>query len=133
MERSHHAEFAVKSIRRWWHEVGTALSPEKRDLLITADGGGSNGLKNRRWKKKRQDLANEEQVTITVMHSPPATSTWNTIEHRLFFLPFHQLASQTPHLPGGRVGTDFSHHQGRVSSDGYQGEQHLPDRHQGFR
>lgn len=78
------AEFAVESIRRWWHEVGKALYPTKHELLITADGGGSNGVKNRLWKKKLQDLANEEQLTITVAHYPPATSKWNKIEHRLF-------------------------------------------------
>lgn len=54
------------------------------ELLITADGGGSNGVKNRLWKKKLQELANEEQLTITVLHYPPATSKWNKIEHRLF-------------------------------------------------
>lgn len=78
------AEFAVESIRRWWHEVGKALYPGKHELLITADGGGSNGVKNRLWKKKLQDLANAEQLTITVAHYPPATSKWNKIEHRLF-------------------------------------------------
>jgi transposase len=78
------AEFAVESIRRWWHESGKALYPGKQNLLITAEGGGSNGVRNRLWKKKLQDLANAEQVTITVAHYPPATSKWNTIEHRLF-------------------------------------------------
>jgi transposase len=78
------AEFAVESIRRWWHAVGKALYPGQHELLITADGGGSNGVKNRLWKKHLQDLANEEQLTITVAHYPPATSKWNTIEHRLF-------------------------------------------------
>jgi hypothetical protein len=78
------AEFAVESIKRWWHEVGQALYPGQRKVLITADGGGSNGVKNRLWKKKLQDLANEEQLTITVAHYPPATSKWNKIEHRLF-------------------------------------------------
>lgn len=78
------AEFAVESIRRWWHESGKALYPGKQELLITADGGGSNGVKNRLWKKKLQDLADEEQLTITVVHYPPATSKWNKIEHRLF-------------------------------------------------
>ena len=78
------AEFAVESIRRWWHEVGKALYPGQHQLLITADGGGSNGVKNRLWKKKLQDLANEEHLTITVAHYPPATSKWNKIEHRLF-------------------------------------------------
>ena len=78
------AEFAVESIKRWWHSTGKALYPDQKELLITADGGGSNGARNRLWKKKLQELANEEQLTITVVHYPPATSKWNTIEHRLF-------------------------------------------------
>lgn len=78
------AEFAVESIRRWWQTCGKSLYPGHQELLITADGGGSNGVKNRLWKKKLQDLANEEQLTITVAHYPPATSKWNKIEHRLF-------------------------------------------------
>jgi hypothetical protein len=78
------AEFAVESIRRWWQQIGKALYPGKSKLLITADGGGSNGVRNRLWKKKLQELANEEQIAITVAHYPPATSKWNTIEHRLF-------------------------------------------------
>ncbi len=78
------AAFAVESIRRWWQQSGKALYPEKRTLLITADGGGSNGVRNRLWKKKLQELANEEQIAITVAHYPPATSKWNKIEHRLF-------------------------------------------------
>jgi DDE family transposase len=53
-------------------------------LLLTADGGGSNGVRNRLWKKQLQDFANEEQLSITVAHYPPATSKWNKIEHRLF-------------------------------------------------
>jgi transposase len=78
------AEFAVESIRRWWQQVGTTLYPDKKELLITADGGGSNGVRNRLWKKQLQELANEEQLSITVAHYPPATSKWNKIEHRLF-------------------------------------------------
>jgi hypothetical protein len=78
------AEFAVASIRRWWHESGKALYPGKQKLLITADGGGSNGVKNRLWKKQLQELATDEQLTITIAHYPPATSKWNKIEHRLF-------------------------------------------------
>lgn len=78
------AEFAVESIRRWWQQWGKALYPGKKHLLITADGGGSNGVRNRLWKKKLQDLATEEQLAITVVHYPPATSKWNKIEHRLF-------------------------------------------------
>ncbi len=78
------AEFAVESIRRWWHQCGKTLYPDKGELLITADGGGSNGVRNRLWKKKLQELCNEERLTITVVHYPPATSKWNKIEHRVF-------------------------------------------------
>jgi DDE family transposase len=78
------AEFAVESIRRWWQQGGKWLYPDKKELLITPDGGGSNGARNRLWKKKLQELANEEQLTITVAHYPPATSKWNKIEHQLF-------------------------------------------------
>lgn len=78
------AEFAVESIRRWWRQWGRALYPDKKALLITADGGGSNGVRNRLWKKKLQELANDEQLAISVVHYPPATSKWNKIEHRLF-------------------------------------------------
>ncbi len=78
------AEFAVESIRRWWQSGGKALYPDQHELLITADGGGSNGARNRLWKKQLQDFANEEHLAITVAHYPPATSKWNKIEHRLF-------------------------------------------------
>src|SRR5258706_1004309 len=78
------AEFAVESIRRWWKRCGKGLYPRAHELLITADGGGSNGVRNKLWKKALQTLANEEHLTITVAHYPPATSKWNTIEHRLF-------------------------------------------------
>ncbi len=78
------AAFAVESIRRWWELVGKKLYPEKKELLITSDGGGSNGVKNRLWKKELQRLANQTGLSITVCHLPPATSKWNKIEHRLF-------------------------------------------------
>jgi len=78
------AEFAVESIRRWWRQWGKTLYPDKKELLITADGGGSNGVRNRLWKRKLQEFANEEQIAISVVHYPPATSKWNKIEHRLF-------------------------------------------------
>src|SRR5207245_2391872 len=62
--------------------------PDKKHLLITADGGGSNGVRNRLWKKKLQELCNDEQLAISVVHYPPATSKWNSkwnkIEHRVF-------------------------------------------------
>jgi Rhodopirellula transposase DDE domain len=78
------ASFAVESIRRWWNNVGRALYPKKTRLLITSDGGGSNGVRNRLWKKELQQLANDTGLSITVNHLPPATSKWNKIEHRLF-------------------------------------------------
>jgi Rhodopirellula transposase DDE domain len=78
------AAFAVESIRRWWRIEGSKLYPDAKEILITPDGGGSNGSRNRLWKKKLQEFANEEHLTITVAHYPPATSKWNKIEHRLF-------------------------------------------------
>jgi hypothetical protein len=78
------AEFAVESIRRWWQQVGKSLYPDTTTLLITADGGGSNGSRTRLWKREMQRLSNETGLSITVCHFPPGTSKWNTIEHRLF-------------------------------------------------
>jgi hypothetical protein len=78
------AAFAVESIRRWWHSVGKKLYPTSEELLIFADGGGSNGTRNRLWKQQVQQFANETGLAITVCHLPPATSKWNKIEHRLF-------------------------------------------------
>lgn len=78
------ASFAVESIRRWWNSMGKKMYPKTGKLLITSDGGGSNGVRNRLWKKELQKLANETQLAITVAHLPPATSKWNKIEHRLF-------------------------------------------------
>lgn len=78
------AEFAVESIRRWWFEMGQAVYPQIRRLLITADCGGSNGYRVRLWRRELQKLADEQQLTIQVCHSPPGTSKWNKIEHRMF-------------------------------------------------
>ena len=78
------AAFAVESIRRWWNTVGKKLYPTQTELLITSDGGGSNGVRNRLWKKELQRLSNEVNLSITVNHLPPATSKSNKIEHRLF-------------------------------------------------
>jgi hypothetical protein len=76
--------FAVASIRGWWRTEGRTLYPQTRDLLITADGGGSNGSRLRLWKLELQKLANETGLAIAVCHFPPGTSKWNKIEHRLF-------------------------------------------------
>jgi Rhodopirellula transposase DDE domain len=78
------AEFACASIQRWWNEMGSARFPRATELLITADGGGSNSSRNRLWKKSLQSLADELDMTLRVCHFPPGTSKWNKIEHRLF-------------------------------------------------
>jgi DDE family transposase len=78
------AQFATHSIRRWWQEMGRARFPKASELLITADGGGSNGHRSRLWKVSLQDLADELGLTLFVGHFPPGTSKWNQIEHRLF-------------------------------------------------
>ena len=76
--------FAVASIRGWWRAEGRRLYPKTRDLLITADGGGSNGWRLRLWKLELQKLADETGLALSVCHFPPGTSKWNKIEHRLF-------------------------------------------------
>src|SRR5208283_3129860 len=78
------AAFAVQTIRRWWNEVGLVKYPDAKRLIVTADGGGSNGSRVRLWKLELQRLADELGVDIEVHHFPPGTSKWNKIEHRLF-------------------------------------------------
>jgi len=76
--------FAVASIRGWWRFEGQRLYPKVRQLLITADGGGSNGYRLRQWKMELQKLADSTGLSIRVCHFPPGTSKWNKVEHRLF-------------------------------------------------
>ena len=76
--------FAVASIRGWWRFEGQRLYPRARRLLITADGGGSNGYRLRVWKLELQKLADATRLAIEVCHFPPGTSKWNKVEHRLF-------------------------------------------------
>lgn len=78
------AEFAVNTIRTWWQQMGKEQYPDAKEILITADGGGSNGSRNRLWKKELQAFATETGLAISVSHFPPGTSKWNKIEHRLF-------------------------------------------------
>jgi hypothetical protein len=78
------ASFAVATIRRWWLAMGQAAYPTAKELMIMADGGGSNGSRVRLWKLELQRLANEFGLSIRVSHFPPGTSKWNKIEHRLF-------------------------------------------------
>jgi len=76
--------FAVASIGGWWRAGGRRLYPRAGRLLITADGGGSNGWRLRLWKWELQRLADPTGLTLTVCHFPPGTSKWNQVEHRLF-------------------------------------------------
>ena len=78
------ASFAVHAIGRWWLTMGQERYPKATRLLVTADGGGSNGHRVRLWKVELQELANTLRVPVTVCHLPPGTSKWNKIEHRLF-------------------------------------------------
>lgn len=78
------AAFAVASIRGWWRHEGRHLYPKAKRLLITADGGGSNGYRLRLWKAQLQLLADQTRMAIAVCHFPPGTSKWNKVEHRLF-------------------------------------------------
>jgi DNA-binding phage protein len=76
--------FAVESIRRWWQGEGSLIYPDAKELLICADGGGSNGSRVRLWKYELARLATDAGLSVTVCHLPPGTSKWNKIEHRLF-------------------------------------------------
>ena len=78
------AEFAVESVRRWWRWIGRRGYPTAARLLLCADGGGSNGSRNRAWKYHLQQFADQSGLAITVCHYPPGTSKWNKIEHRMF-------------------------------------------------
>lgn len=78
------AVFAVETIRRWWEKMGQVLYPNATELLITADGGGSNGSRVRLWKVALQRFADQAGLRISVCHFPPGTSKWNKIEHRMF-------------------------------------------------
>lgn len=78
------ADFAVEALRRWWRYMGAPLYPQATTLLITAESGGSNGSRRRRWKVALQRLADELGLGISVCHFPPGTSKWNKIEHRMF-------------------------------------------------
>jgi hypothetical protein len=78
------ARFATEALRRWWKKMGSKRYPNAKELLITADGGGSNGSRSRLWKAALQTLANRIGLKLRVCHFPPGTSKWNKIEHRMF-------------------------------------------------
>jgi len=78
------ARFAAQTIEKWWREMGRARYPDAKELLVTADGGGSNSSRCRLWKIALQELADSTGLVLNVCHFPPGTSKWNKIEHRLF-------------------------------------------------
>jgi hypothetical protein len=78
------AQFAAESLRRWWQHMGSRVYPRAKELLVTADAGGSNGYRRRLWKVAVQELADAIGLRISVCHFPPGTSKWNKIEHRMF-------------------------------------------------
>jgi hypothetical protein len=78
------ARFATASIKRWWKKMGRKRYPRAKELLITADCGGSNSSRTRLWKVALQELADDLGLRLTVCHFPPGTSKWNKIEHRMF-------------------------------------------------
>ena len=78
------ARFATEALRRWWKKMGSKRYPNAKELLITADGGGSNSSRSRLWKAALQTLANRIGLKLRVCHFPPGTSKWNKIEHRMF-------------------------------------------------
>jgi transposase len=78
------ARFACETLRRWWREMGAVAYPAAKEVLVTADSGGSNGPRCRLWKVSLQALADEIGLRISVCHFPPGTSKWNRIEHRMF-------------------------------------------------
>ena len=78
------AAFAVDTISQWWKEMGSVRYPGAHSLMITADGGGSNGSRNRLWKTSLQSFSDATGLTVSVCHFPPGTSKWNKIEHRMF-------------------------------------------------
>jgi len=78
------ARFATATLRRWWEVMGHPMYPNAGELLITADGGGSNSSRSRLWKVALQELADDTGLEISVCHFPPGTSKWNKIEHRMF-------------------------------------------------
>ena len=78
------ARFATEAVRRWWTKMGSKRYPNAKELLITADGGGSNASRSRLWKSALQTLADRIGLTLHMCHFPPGTSKWNKIEHRMF-------------------------------------------------
>ncbi|MDI6737326.1 MAG: ISAzo13 family transposase [Nanoarchaeota archaeon] len=78
------SEFAAESINKWWGNIGKNNYQNAKEILICADGGGSNGSRSKLWKFYLQKFANKTGLRVTVCHYPPGTSKWNKIEHKMF-------------------------------------------------
>ncbi len=112
------AAFAVNTIRSWWNTAGRHAYPAASRLLITADGGGSNGYRTRLWKTELANLAAETGLTITVCHLPPGTSKWNKIEHRPVLPHLDELAwSAADQSRRHREHHRRDHHEDRVAGE----------------
>ena len=128
------ATFAVNTIRRWWRTMGKKRHPKAKRLMITADGGGSNGYRVRLWKVELQKLADELKLPITVCHLPPGTSKWNKIEHRLFSFHHDRQARQAvAQLSHDRPIDCCNENRGRPQSARRIGRKQIPQRCQSFR
>lgn len=128
------ATFAVNAIRRWWRTMGMKRHPKAKRLMITADGGGSNGYRVRLWKVELQKLADQLKLPITVCHLPPGTSKWNKIEHLLFsFITINWRGKRVAQLSYHRP-TDLCD-DNRYRSEGARpaGRKQISQRRQGFR
>jgi hypothetical protein len=104
------AALAVATIRRWWDMVGSQASPQATRLLLTADAGGSNGYRSRRWKVELGKLAAETGLAVTVCHLPPGTSRWNSDRAPPVLPHLDELAGPPAGLPRGRRGLDRRDH-----------------------
>ena len=122
------ASFAVETLRRWWRRMGCVSYSAARRLLITADGGGSNGSRNRLWKWELQQFADEMGLRVSVCHFPPGTSKWNKIEHRMFCHITENWRGPAVGESGGGGEPDRPHDDAERLGDSFRvGREQLPD------
>ena len=122
------ASFAVETLRRWWRRMGCVSYPAAGRLLITADGGGSNGSRNRLWKWELQQFADEMGLRVSVCHFPPGTSKWKKIKHRMFCHITEKLAGPAVGESGGGGEPDRPHDDAERPGDSFRvGREQLPD------
>ncbi|MBC9726598.1 ISAzo13 family transposase [Streptomyces sp. TRM68367] len=123
------AAFAVACLRRWWTEEGRAASPDAKQLLITADGDGSNSSRAKAWKANLAVLATETGLAISMCHLPPGTSKWNRVEHRLFsFISLNWRRPPADQLRDRAEPDLFDHYPHRTGRHRPPGHRQLPHR-----